>query len=62
MSASESDDSVEENNIFVDFREDDDSDGDFAALQKNAVEFRAYLDQLSSQRPLAIEIVQLKIE
>jgi hypothetical protein len=58
MSASESDDSVEEHNPFMDFRENADLDvdcDDFVALQKGAVEFRAYLNQLSSQRPLALE-------
>jgi hypothetical protein len=58
MSASESDDSVEEYNPFTDFREDDDSDGasdDFVSLQKSAAEFIAYLNHLYSQRPLALE-------
>jgi hypothetical protein len=54
MSASESDDSVEEQNPFMNIRKDGDCD-DFVALQKEAIEFREHLDQLSSQRPSALE-------
>jgi hypothetical protein len=54
MSASESHDSVEEQNPFMDLRKDGDCH-DFVALQKGAIEFREYLDQLSSQQPSALE-------